>query len=195
MQVNPVDSKPTAGANANWNKAVSRAVDNQPGDNGLGPDTRRPSGDFRSAQQIIDDNPLLKNLGNQSGVKDKLRERVGDFEHDPDAAYRASRVLEHIEKLDENGKPTVKRAELMTLAMGVSTGSPKAAMPATGQRPGACRTLANTAGTRSRANCRNPSRKRRPRVTHRPTTCHCQAKAGRWAIPAAHNRSSMTTRC
>ncbi|MGY4638548.1 hypothetical protein [Pseudomonas sp. TE24901] len=112
MQVNPVDSKPAAGDNANWNKAVSRAVDNQPDDNRLGPDTKRPQGDFRSAQQIIDDNPLLKNLGNQSGVKDKLRERVGDFEHDPDAAYRASRVLEHIEKLDENGKPTVKRAEL-----------------------------------------------------------------------------------
>ncbi|WP_416363510.1 hypothetical protein [Pseudomonas sp. NFX183] len=115
MQVNQlrqVDSTPNAGDNPNWNKAVSKALNNQPDDNRLGPDTKRPQGDFRTAQQIIDDNPLLKNLGNQSGVKDKLRERVGDFEHDPDAAYRASRVLEHIEKLDENGKPTVKRPEL-----------------------------------------------------------------------------------
>ncbi|QZC97341.1 hypothetical protein K2E96_19595 [Pseudomonas sp. ERGC3:05] len=111
MQVNPVDSTPTARDNGNWNKAVSRAADTPPSDNRLGPDTKRPQGDFRTAQQIIDENPLLKNLGNQSGVKDKLRERVGDFEHDPDAAYRASRVLEHIEKLDENGKPTVKRSE------------------------------------------------------------------------------------
>jgi len=115
MQVNQlrqVDSTPSAGDNPNWNKAVSKALGNQPDDNSLGPDTKRPQGDFRTAQQIIDDNPLLKNLGNQSGVKDTLRERVGDFEHDPDAAYRASRVLEHIEKLDENGKPTVKRPEL-----------------------------------------------------------------------------------
>lgn len=115
MQVNQlrqVDSTPNAGDNPNWNKAVSKALGNQPDDNNLGPDTKRPQGDFRTAQQIIDDNPLLKNLGNQSGVKDTLRERVGDFEHDPDAAYRASRVLEHIEKLDENGKPAVKRPEL-----------------------------------------------------------------------------------
>ncbi|MFT0474406.1 hypothetical protein ACMSI6_10755 [Pseudomonas antarctica] len=86
MQVNPVDSTPKAGDNPNWSKAVSRAVDNQPGDHSLGPDTKRPQGDFRSAQQIIDETPLLKNLGNQRGVKDKLRERVGDFEHAPDAA-------------------------------------------------------------------------------------------------------------
>ncbi|NWC92978.1 MULTISPECIES: hypothetical protein [unclassified Pseudomonas] len=104
MQVIPVDNIPSKGANANWNKAVSKAVDNPPADNTFGPDMKRPEGDFRSAQQIIDDNPLLKNLGNQSGVKDKLKERVGDFEHDPDAAYRASKVLEHVEKLDENGQ-------------------------------------------------------------------------------------------
>ena len=57
---------------------------------------KRPEGDTRSAQEIIDANPTLKNLGNQSGVKDKLREQVGDFESDPDAAYRASEVLDHI---------------------------------------------------------------------------------------------------
>ncbi len=63
----------------------------------------RPADDKRSAQEIIDDTPLLKNLGNQSGVKDKLKERVGDFEKDADAAYRAAQVLEHIEKFDESG--------------------------------------------------------------------------------------------
>ncbi|QND54781.1 type III effector HrpK (plasmid) [Phyllobacterium sp. 628] len=63
-----------------------------------------PEGDNRSAEDIINDNPLLKNLGNQSGVKDKLKDRVGDFEHDRDAAYRAVQVLEHIEKFDDDGK-------------------------------------------------------------------------------------------
>lgn len=63
-----------------------------------------PEGDNRSAEDIINDNPLLKNLGNQSGIKDKLRDRVGDFEHDRDAAYRAVQVLEHIEKFDSDGK-------------------------------------------------------------------------------------------
>lgn len=57
---------------------------------------KRPSGDTRSAQEIIDGDPTLKNLGNQSGVKDNLKKQVGDFEHDPDAAYRASEVLKHI---------------------------------------------------------------------------------------------------
>lgn len=69
----------------------------------LGITWERPKGDERSAQDIINDNPLLKNLGNQSGAKDALKERVGDFENDPDAAYRAVQVLDHIEQLDENG--------------------------------------------------------------------------------------------
>lgn len=56
----------------------------------------RPEGDTRSAQEIIDSDPTLKNLGNQSGVKDNLKKQVGDFENDPDAAYRASEVLDHI---------------------------------------------------------------------------------------------------
>ncbi|WP_414704207.1 type III effector HrpK domain-containing protein [Pseudomonas sp. UBA1879] len=64
----------------------------------------RPEGDTRSAQDIIDDNPLLKNLGNQSGVKDMLKEQVGDFENDPDAAYRAGQVLDHVVRYDENGE-------------------------------------------------------------------------------------------
>lgn len=57
---------------------------------------KRPPGDTRSAQEIIDGDPTLKNLGNQSGVKDNLKKQVGDFEHDPDAAFRASEVLKHI---------------------------------------------------------------------------------------------------
>ena len=63
---------------------------------------KRPEGDTRSAQEIIDANPTLKNLGNQSGVKDNLKKQVGDFERDPgsadaaDAAYGASEVLDHI---------------------------------------------------------------------------------------------------
>lgn len=57
---------------------------------------KRPAGDTRSAQEIIDGDPTLKNLGNQSGVKDGLKKQVGDFEHDPDAAFRASDVLKHI---------------------------------------------------------------------------------------------------
>ncbi len=56
----------------------------------------RPAGDNRSAQEIINGDPTLKNLGNQSGVKDNLKKQVGDFDKDPDAAYRASQVLAHI---------------------------------------------------------------------------------------------------
>ncbi|MGI2033192.1 type III effector HrpK domain-containing protein [Rhizobium panacihumi] len=70
----------------------------------LGIKWERPEGDDRSAQDIIDNDPLLKNLGNQSQVKDMLKERVGDFEKDADAAYRASQVLHHVERFDENGK-------------------------------------------------------------------------------------------
>ena len=65
----------------------------------------RPEGDTRSAQDIIDDNPLLKNLGNQSGVKDMLKEQVGDFENDPDAAFRAGQVMDRVVGYDEGGKP------------------------------------------------------------------------------------------
>lgn len=57
---------------------------------------KRPAGDDRSAKEIIDANPTLGNLGNQSHVKDNLKKQIGDFEHDPDAAYRASQVLDHV---------------------------------------------------------------------------------------------------
>jgi len=53
-----------------------------------------------SAQSIVDGNPTLKNLGNQSGVKDNLKKQCGDWD-DPakspqeraDAAQRASNVV------------------------------------------------------------------------------------------------------
>lgn len=70
----------------------------------LGINWVQPEGDTRSAEEIINDNPLLKNLGNQSGVKDRLKDRVGDFDKDADAAYRAVQVLEHIETFDSDGK-------------------------------------------------------------------------------------------
>jgi hypothetical protein len=63
----------------------------------------RPEGDDRSAQAIIDANPLLKDLGNQSDVKDMLKERVGDFENDPDAAFRAVQVLDRVTMYDDKG--------------------------------------------------------------------------------------------
>lgn len=81
-----------------WGDSVERAKAKD-----AGIEWQLPDDDHRSAQEIIDDSPLLKNLGNQSGVKDKLKERVGDFEHDRDAAYRAVQVLDHIELFDEGG--------------------------------------------------------------------------------------------
>lgn len=83
---------------AEWGNAVDRAKAKD-----AGIEWQRPKDDHRTAEDIIHDSPLLSNLGNQSGVKDKLRERVGDFEHDADAAYRAKQVLEHVERFDENG--------------------------------------------------------------------------------------------
>ncbi|GGB05830.1 hypothetical protein GCM10011491_37400 [Brucella endophytica] len=73
----------------------------------LGIQWERPEDDDRSAEDIINGSPLLRNLGNQSDVKDMLKERVGDFEHDADAAYRAVQVLEHVEQFDANGKDIV----------------------------------------------------------------------------------------
>lgn len=92
------NDNPPAGSESDkaWNQAVEDAKE-------VGIRWERPKDDTRSAQEIIDDSPLLKHLGNQSGVKDKLKERVGDFEKDADAAYRAVQVLEHVVKIDENG--------------------------------------------------------------------------------------------
>lgn len=91
---------PSSNANGGGSQAWEQAAEQA---RNAGINWTRPKGDGRSAREIIDDNPLLKNLGNQSGVKDQLKKRVGDFDRDADAAYRAARVLEHIEKLDERG--------------------------------------------------------------------------------------------
>jgi hypothetical protein len=117
VPVTPVNSASNTGSNSDatiavgaWEVALSDAQDAEKADINL----QRPEDDKRSAQQIIDDSPLLKNLGNQGnddadgdgnadGVKDMLRKRVGDFEHDPDAAYRAVQVLDHVEQFDETG--------------------------------------------------------------------------------------------
>lgn len=64
---------------------------------------QRPANDQRSAREIVAADPLLRNLGNQSHVSDMLKERVGDFTTDADAAYRATQVLEHLERYDGEG--------------------------------------------------------------------------------------------
>ncbi|WP_462381234.1 HPP family protein [Pseudomonas sp. Marseille-QA0892] len=95
-----VDTSAGSDSTRAWDEAAAQAKE-------VGIRWERPEDDKRSAQEIIDDTPLLKNLGNQSGVKDKLKERVGDFDNDADAAYRAAQVLEHIEKYDEKGERLV----------------------------------------------------------------------------------------
>ncbi|PVZ12283.1 MULTISPECIES: type III effector HrpK domain-containing protein [unclassified Pseudomonas] len=102
VSVEKVASNERSGSSNQWGDAVDRAKAKD-----AGIEWERPHGDDRSAQEIIDSSPLLKNLGNQSGVKDKLRDRVGDFEKDPDAAYRAVQVLDHVEQFDEGGKRLV----------------------------------------------------------------------------------------
>jgi hypothetical protein len=95
-----VDAKGSSDSTGAWEQAAQEAKD-------VGIRWERPADDQRSAQEIINDAPILKNLGNQGGVKDKLKERVGDFENDPDAAYRAVQVLEHVEKFDDSGNRLV----------------------------------------------------------------------------------------
>ncbi len=70
-------------------------------------DTARPPGDDRSAQEIIDDNPVLKNLGNQSGIRDKLNDFVGgDMTNDADQAFQAAALLTNIKSLTQaDGQP------------------------------------------------------------------------------------------
>ncbi|MDU4093242.1 MAG: hypothetical protein E7H57_08210 [Pantoea sp.] len=71
--------------------------------------TGRPPGDNRSAEQILEDNPVLKNLGNQKDIKQpQLKERFGDWtanNPDPksraDAAYNMSRVLNSVKGLND----------------------------------------------------------------------------------------------
>lgn len=67
--------------------------------------TGRPAGDHRSADRIIDDNPILKRLGHQKDINRHLAyERLGDWttgNPDPDAradaAFNAARVLNYID--------------------------------------------------------------------------------------------------
>ncbi|WP_255556752.1 hypothetical protein [Sodalis sp. dw_96] len=69
--------------------------------------TGRPPGDNRSAEQIINDNPVLKNLGNQKDIKQaELKARFGDWtaaNKDPqsraDAAYNMARILNSVKAL------------------------------------------------------------------------------------------------
>lgn len=71
--------------------------------------TGRPPGDNRSAEQILDENPVLKNLGNQKDIKrDQLKERFGDWtanNPDPksraDAAYNMACVLNSVKGLND----------------------------------------------------------------------------------------------
>ena len=65
----------------------------------------RPPGDTRSADQIINDNPILKNLGHQKDINRlQAYHRLGDWtsnNKDPDAradaAFNAARVLNYID--------------------------------------------------------------------------------------------------
>jgi hypothetical protein len=69
------------------------------------PDDKRPPGDNRTAEQIINDNPVLKNLGDQKDInREGLKKQCGDWtENNPDpksradAAYRMAKVLNHID--------------------------------------------------------------------------------------------------
>lgn len=67
---------------------------------------KRPAGDKRTAAQIVDDSPALKNLGRQKDIKfDQLCKQTGidpkldlkDSKQNPDAVYRLAKVLEFID--------------------------------------------------------------------------------------------------
>ncbi|MCF5705747.1 hypothetical protein GIV19_00415 [Pseudomonas syringae] len=71
--------------------------------------TGRPEGDTRTAEQILEDNPILKNLGYQKDIKrTEAYARIGDWsENNPDpqsradAAYNAAKVLNWINSSDQ----------------------------------------------------------------------------------------------
>ncbi len=63
--------------------------------------SERPEGDERSAEEIISDTPVLAHLAERE--KQKLKESVGDFETDADAAFRASEVLNLIQNCNYDG--------------------------------------------------------------------------------------------
>ena len=101
--------------------------------------TGRPPGDTRSAEQIIDDNPILKNLGHQKDINRSLAyERVGDWTSnnpDPDAradaAFNAARVLNYIDtSLSASGKPRGKSHDNGELEGITSSGDARRGTPA-----------------------------------------------------------------
>ncbi len=75
---------------------------------------KRPAGDKRSAAQIVDDTPVLKNLGRQKDIKfEQLCKQTGidpkldlkDPKQNPDAVYRLAKVLEFIDSaMASNGE-------------------------------------------------------------------------------------------
>jgi len=99
-----------ANAGAAETCATEKDVDVAPTDDNL---HGRPPGDTRSAGQIINENDVLKNLGNQKDIKvDQLKARFGDWTADnkdpksrADAAYNMAKVLNSIKALKnrENG--------------------------------------------------------------------------------------------
>ena len=98
-------------------------------------DTKRPPGDTRTSQQIIDQNPILKNLGNQGsvpildkdgkpvigkdgkpeigGVRDGLKAQCGDIDHDPDATYRAVEALNYMKTCNQSDGKTPVSADVV----------------------------------------------------------------------------------
>ncbi|MCW1830512.1 hypothetical protein OLZ33_00660 [Pantoea ananatis] len=70
----------------------------------------RPADDKRSAEEIINDCPALKNLGDQKDIKkDELKQRFGDWtSNNPDAqsradaAFRMAKVLHFIDNMPQN---------------------------------------------------------------------------------------------
>jgi len=131
------DSAPTPAAKGPDAPGSEPAASGKPSAN-----DKRPAGDNRSATDIINANPTLKNLGNQSGVKDNLKKQVGDFEKDPDAAYRASKVLDYVKA---PRPPMAKTGRATSKTMVRSKGSPRTATPVTAPRPACCRTSARAA--------------------------------------------------
>ncbi|QJI32758.1 hypothetical protein HKK55_19520 [Pseudomonas sp. ADAK18] len=86
---------------------LMKGIDKPEQDVRLKPDfaTGRPPGDKRSAEQIINDNPILKNLGHQKDInREQAYSRLGDWSaenKDPDAradaAFNAAKVLNYID--------------------------------------------------------------------------------------------------
>lgn len=94
---------PTGGVNAPQGKPQFASSEK---DTSVKPsaDEKRPVGDTRTAEQIVNDNPVLKNLGNQKDIKRaELKKQCGDWENEPDpqkradAAYRVAHVLNYID--------------------------------------------------------------------------------------------------